>query len=374
MSNPLCKLIVIFSLPFFMLVQVFAQEGLQVVSTKKVYKMGTNIKPITVKIRSGKRTRTITLIGRKSDAVLFTEKQDGLGTRFSLPIDKIDELVFDLKIDELTVYRYTSKKDWHGAVQYLSPIVKPTLDYLDIPDNNAVEAGLRLGVYMMKDAQASSLQAKTDEQNRRAKNKYVYAYNTLKKVALAKWSPVSDLAELRKIECLLALKKPKTAARNLSYIQEPEISDIAYGRYWLDAARIQMAKRNYREALDAAVKSICFQNKDIETFPDALLISAQCYEELQNWYRARDVYYEVARIFPGTEWSKIATRRLRFIMQKGFTAKKEVSPIQNVFFGVNENMNEIIKEFLENKEKSSSVERMKKKKEPEKIDLLKEEE
>ena len=63
-------------------------------------------------------------------------------------------------------------------------------------------------------------------------------------------------------------------------------------------------------------------------------------------YRARDVYYELARLFPGTEWQDLATARLRHIMAAGTTTEKEETSIANVFFGLDEDMNAKARELL----------------------------
>ena len=73
---------------------------------------------------------------------------------------------------------------------------------------------------------------------------------------------------------------------------------------------------------------------------DALLVSAQCYEEMQEWHRARDVYYEVARIFPATDYAAMSIKRLRFIMKKELSMGKEKVPIEYIFFRYKEDMNE----------------------------------
>jgi hypothetical protein len=108
--------------------------------------------------------------------------------------------------------------------------------------------------------------------------------------------------------------------------------------------------------MDAAVKSLCFENKDVDTFPDALLISARCYEEMQEWYRARDVYYEVGRLFPKTDWADAAVSRLDFIMKKELTKDKEKLPIENVFFRFHEDMNKLALELLDKSKRTEPEE------------------
>jgi hypothetical protein len=68
---------------------------------------------------------------------------------------------------------------------------------------------------------------------------------------------------------------------------------------------------------------------------------------MQEWYRARDVYYEIAKIFPFTDWSETAVRRLRFIMNGGLTREKEKVEVETVFFGLNEDMNKNVQTLFD---------------------------
>jgi len=129
---------------------------------------------------------------------------------------------------------------------------------------------------------------------------------------------------LRSILCQIALGQLDEATENWDEAREPDSYDWAYGSYWLVRANILYEQGEPREALNAVVKSIDFQNKDIATFADAL----------------------VARLFPGTEWSKSARQRLRNIMNDGMTDEPEKKQIKNVFFGLDEDMNEICREYL----------------------------
>ena len=143
------------------------------------------------------------------------------------------------------------------------------------------------------------------------------------------------------------MDKASAGRRYMERLAVPVPGDRAYGLYWLVQAELEMERGEFRAGMDAAVKSLCFENKDIDTFPDALLASARCYEELQEWHRARDVYYEVARIFPASGWADLAVRRLRFIMKKELTKADDTSPIESVFFGFKEDMDAKVEALFE---------------------------
>jgi hypothetical protein len=145
----------------------------------------------------------------------------------------------------------------------------------------------------------------------------------------------------------VALDKPKTARKLLDELSQPNQGDRAYGLYWLLKGQLDFGDSNYRDAMQGAVNSLCFETKDIDTFPDALMLSAQCYEEMQEWHRAVDVYYEVARIFPYTDWSEVAVRRLHFIMDRGLIKEAEKEAVETVFFNLKEDMNKTVQALFD---------------------------
>ena len=75
-------------------------------------------------------------------------------------------------------------------------------------------------------------------------------------------------------------------------------------------------------------------------------MSAHCYEHMESYYRARDVYYEVARLFASSPAGREALVQLRVIQEAGHTKKEEETPLVNIFFGVQENMNRKVSTLL----------------------------
>ena len=155
------------------------------------------------------------------------------------------------------------------------------------------------------------------------------------------YNPLTDPATVQ-----IDAEKAKTATRRIEEMEEPTPGDDSYGHYWLLKGEIAHLGGDVTNAMDAAVKSLCFENKDVETFPDALMLSADCYEQLGNFYRARDVYFEVAKLFPGTDWAEDAITRLEAVMASGKTSKKEASTAESTFFGLEEDMNALAEALI----------------------------
>jgi hypothetical protein len=289
------------------------------------------------------KSREVKLIGRTEDnEVVFSDS----GVARKLMPDKVEYAFFQFELDRYELYAQTRAKNWAGAVNIILNAIKPALSYLDLPNNNAAKLALDAGNYMMKAADEKARTAQTDEDRTLAEERYKAAYSLLKYAATASWFAGGQIADLKRIQCLVALKKPKTARQTFEQTDVPLVGDAAYGLYWLVKAQLDLQKPDYPAAMQAAIKSLCFENKDVNTFPDALLVSARCYEELQNWHRARDIYYEVARVFPGTDWSTAAQQRLKYIMDNKLTAEKEQNLIENVFFGLNEDVNKLVADYL----------------------------
>lgn len=296
-------------------------------------------------LRVGGVEDKVTLIGRAKTKVIFTPENSTL--RRELKLEEIESTYFDnIKIDRHALVRALERRDWIVAVGILLPPLKPYFAYLDLPGNNAAQEVLNVGDYMMRSAQYNLRAEATEQERQLAKKQYEEAFEVLKQASKAEWCSVGIIARLKCLKCVLELGKPKTAKSFFEKITPPSPGDAAYGLYWLLKAELDVNAKDYRSAMESAVKSLCFENKDIDTFPDALLISARCYEEFLEWHRARDVYYEVAKIFPNTDWSDLATERLKYIMANKLTEKEEEVEVQEAFFALKEDMNKLVKEHI----------------------------
>ena len=304
--------------------------------------------PVSVYLRVDDKTSEVTLVGRTDKIITYVPGSSKVGVRRQIELAKIQSAYFRFKYNYIKVLRHTQRLEWAAAAKIMLPLLKPTLPYLDLPNNNALERALEVGDYMMRSAEQTLRTEGYDnaEAQKNAREMYKAAYHLFQYAGRGNWSAAGLVGLLKSYKCLVALDKPKTALRFFGRLPEPAPGDRAYGLYWLLKAELEWVKKDYRAAMQAAVNSLCFENKDIDTFPDALLLSAQCYEEMQEWHRARDVYYEVARIFPATDYAAMSIKRLRFIMKKDLTAGKEKIPIEYVFFRYKEDMDEAVRDML----------------------------
>ncbi len=316
----------------------------------------SKLRPVTAYVSVNNQERLVTFVDRTRDTVSFVLGERPVGARQTIEIAQFDAVFFDLgKIDWGELHMAVRRQQWTRAIRLLAPFITPLLPYLDLPENNGVEYALSMGDYMMRAANLSLQAARTPKQREAAEEQYRRAYTVLRRVQRAEWSSAGQIADLKSLQCLLALDRPQAARKLFQEAIEPNPGDRAYGLYWLIRAQLDLHSEDFRAAMEAAVKSLCFENKDIDTFPDALMISARCYEELLEWYRARDVYYEVARIFPKTDWSRAARARLQFIMDKELTKAEEKSAVETVFFGLQEDMNKLVRDLLAEQDKDEEI-------------------
>lgn len=304
----------------------------------------------------GGRSARVKLVGVAANRIAYTDPdRAGVGQKI-LPKEAVEEAVFELEIPWPEIDEAMAGRDWMKAANRLLPALQPVLPYLDLPNNNAVDAVVTAGDCLLRAAEAARRSAATPEAEETARKRYEAAYAVYRKAAQAHWSSKGTVAQVKTIKCLLELQRPRTARRQFEEIDEPFPGDAAYGIYGLVKAELEAARGDFRAAMAAVVKSVAFENKDIDTFPDALMLSARCYEELQDWHRARDVYYEVARLFPRTDWADAAAQRLEFILDKGYTREPEKLPIENVFFKLQDDVNKLAAQYLEAKRKGTEVE------------------
>lgn len=280
-----------------------------------------------------------TVVGRDGANVYLAPEQDAVAPQ-KISISRIAGIDFEIDYDRFAVSKAMAGSEWGKAVPILRKAYTPFFPCLDLPGNNVLEGAYDLGVTMFKSARNAMRGAATADERNLATRQYEAAQDVFTACSKAKWSDYGMLAQLRACHCMILIDsdKARRAARLVAAIEEPQPSDYTYGYYWLLKAELAKLFGQTAAELDAAVKSLSHENKDIETFPDALTLSAECYAKMGNWHRARDVYFEVAKLFPGTDWSADALKRLEAIMASGKTAEKETASAESTFFGLEEDM------------------------------------
>jgi len=291
--------------------------------------------------------KRVTLIGRDGD-ILLAQEARSVSRLTRIHKDQIIQCEFYLNYNTPAVANAIRAQDWATAVRILAPVVRLTLPYLDLAENDGLELAMDLGMYMVASADRELRVATHNDASReRAHDQYDAAFKLFTEAGKADWSPFGQVAILKGCRTLIAQGQTNQASEIVGTIDELFPGDAAYGHYWLAQAELLDHAEKTADALDAVVKSVVFADKDVETFPSALLLSAKCYSKLELFHRARDIYYEVAVLFIGTDWAIEAEIELATIMDGKKTIEEEKSPIENVFFNVSDDMNKLSEELLE---------------------------
>ncbi|MCX7818538.1 MAG: hypothetical protein N2652_04915 [Kiritimatiellae bacterium] len=300
---------------------------------------------LTRLVKEEKAVREVVLVRRQGPTIFFRLTNSPPGVYSQFTADEFDEAEFRIQIPEQAAYADMVARRWLNAARRLHAAVAPALPFLDLKQNNAFEPTVRAAWCYVRAAQQANRLGGTGQVD--AAKWLAEAHRLFAAAgAAAGWHPYGESAAIRAWMCLADIGRLDEAEAGLVRQREPEVGDAAWGVYWLARAQLLYAREQPRGALDAAIRSYLHETKDIETFPDALMLAAQCYEDLNEVHRARDVYYEVARLFPGTDWGDEARIRLKTMMEAGMTAAPEDPNITGIFFGTEENMNEKVLRYL----------------------------
>lgn len=297
-------------------------------------------------VTTDKVTRELVLAERSGSDILYAPVNVPAGLLASIRIDDIKKVYFEREYDRFDVFKAANEYRWTSAASLILQAFSPALPFVDLPNNNAAAPLMEAGSYMMKGA-AQTRQAGGDDNNKMADKMYQEAFRVFSNIAKAKWFESAPAARLKATQCQIETGKLADADKQMASATIPDADDPSIGLYWATMANLRYAQTNIPEALEAAVKSVIFESKDMDTFPDMLLLSARCYEKLQNMHRARDVYYEVARLFKNTEYAKTALARLVHITDNKLILQKEKRDVVKLFFDREENMEAIVTNFLE---------------------------
>ncbi len=263
-----------------------------------------------------------------------------------MPLDTIESIDFVTNYDRYKMKVFQKDKKYSEAATLIVQNLVDAIPYITIPENNIVDLLFDAG-YLYLDAASIYADIKSPQYDKaKADKEYKNAYWVFKKLEKAQWYFGAKVAGLNAILCQIRLGELDSAIENFMEVDEPAFGDAAFGIYWMIDATIKFKQSKLSEALDSAVKSIVFDTKNKNTFPETLLLSAYCYEDMLDNYRARDVYLEVAKLFRGMIEGELAFSSLQFVSDKKLTAKVQAAGLEKVFFNAIEDTNKKMDDFI----------------------------
>ncbi len=301
------------------------------------------------------KIRDVILTHRKDDIVYYRFK----GAEGVINGSKLSDIAaarLDLKYDETALDEAAVRGNWLEAAKALFPAVLPALQFLDLPDEETPRLAMNTASYLMRAGAIQRNGRVTTSPDNPAVKEYLAAHRILTALAESPHARYMDEANWRSVTCLIMAGQLEEAEHAISRIPMPDKDDDGYAYSCLAQCQLYRAKEDPQQAMTFAVQSLAFNTKDIDTFPEALFLAAQCYKDLEEWYRARDTYFEVAQLFRLTDWFEPAVKELKTIMETGRTSDEEKEELHRVFFGITEDVNARVNEFLASLEQDTPSE------------------
>lgn len=303
-------------------------------------------KGIPARLTAGDETRNVYLVGREDDMVRFKTDPESEAVA-GLPVDRLSDISVRLEYDGAKVYSAARQGEWGDAIRILLPAVRPHLPYLDIPGHEAAPLALQTGVYFLHAGMRVSGLALAPAPRAKAKKYFVVARRLFRACAKADWWPNAEDADYRALLCSVLLEEATEVEEGFAFAGAPPPDGPGVGAYWLAVAYRDFLRGEFLDAADAAARSAVFEDKDLSTFPYATALGGVCNERIERWYRARDAFFEVARLFPALPPGPVAEQRLVSVIQSGAVQEAEQAATRSVFFQGTDDIRRRIQAFLD---------------------------
>ncbi len=310
--------------------------------------------PVRAIITVADKDSTVMLAGRTDTDLFYSPPNVPPGVYASIPLAGVQNARLEFTVDEMAVDKAVVARRWREAAALVLRGIEPTLPYIDLPGNEAADAAASASIYLLN---AAALAQRSGAEGAKAAQPLLAMVVRLsdRLQGCAAWFNGAEAARLRAVQALTSLNRLDDAVKRMEDAAIPEPGDGDFGLYWLAKATLAEVRGEPREATDAAARSLAFDNKNPETFGPALMLYARSCENAQDWYRARDVYFEVSRLFRGTDYGDLARERLTFIMKEGLTSEKEAANVTKLFFGSEEDMDALAQTWLDELAKLSNA-------------------
>lgn len=302
--------------------------------------------PAKLRMADTGRVLDVVLTGRRGDMVYYRFKGMQEDVTSGSNLRDIEAARLDLEFDREAMERAAAQGNWLEAARAMFPAVLPVLPFLVLPDSEPPRLARQAAVYLMRAGVVQRGGYIPDPGDSPAEREYLAAHRILEALLQSPHASYHDEAGWRTVTCLIMTGRIDEAEEAMTQLSVPPPGDRGYAHSALARSQMHRLRGDVQRAMDHAIQALAFDTKDIDTFPEALFLAAQCYQDLGEWYRARDTYFEVARLFRRTDWFAPALEELRTIMADGHTAEDEPHELHRVFFGTTEDVNERVNDFL----------------------------
>lgn len=217
--------------------------------------------PVIVVQKKGASAETA-LLGRTDSALRLQVKGAAAGSEYQISLDDVSEVRFVFPASLAQAQEALNQNQWERAATIMRPVVVPLLPYLDLPNNNGVSLAMVL---------ADTL---------RAANKLEDALLFYDKMRMLPRTTEAQRAAIWAASCHASLNRSEPALRILQTMEAPKRDSELFAQYQTVRAQVKMAGKDYLSALDDLSQALAFSRMESELYPDAMFLTAQCYEAL----------------------------------------------------------------------------------------------
>ena len=300
--------------------------------------------PVRAVLTLNDKESAVVLAGRTETDLFYSMAGMPTGVYASVKLPAVQNARMEASFDEAALDVLVANRRWLEAGRLLMRAAAPAMPYLDLPGNETIEYATRASMFLL---QAATEDAPWDiAATPAARPALAAVFQLSSAIQNAAWYYGAEAGRLRAAQALARLGRPGEAEARMEDAAVPDPGDADFGLYWYTRAVLAKGRGDAREAANAAARSLAFDNKNPETFIPALALLARCCEELGEWHRARDVYYETARLFRGTRQGEAARERLAAILRENRASGTEAVDLARLFFGTEEDMDKLAREFL----------------------------
>lgn len=219
------------------------------------------------------------VVERDGDWIVFST---GEGRPIRIGAGTIDELVFEVKLDEEKLTEMIREREYEGVISTLNQVLSPYIGYGDIRSNLTKYNALLMELYYKTANYDKSIELAT-------------------KIA----EDDRDLAlqsngQVHLVLSLIASEQIEKAKKMLADYGWSDLGADAKPQELYVAAKLFVSEEKYAEAMELVAKIVAFNSQDPEWMQPAELLCAEVYTELKMFDSAEEVIRQISLLYKNT--------------------------------------------------------------------------
>ncbi|MDF7801532.1 hypothetical protein P4C99_18790 [Pontiellaceae bacterium B1224] len=237
-------------------------------------------------IMPGGRSWKGLVVSRDGDWVEFST---GATKPIRVGADTIEELVFEVNIDQEKINEMNRNREYERIIAALDSALEPYAEYSDIPSNLVKYNSILMELHY------------------KTKN-YDKALEIAQKIAMDERDPeLQDQSRVYQALSLIDAGRSEAAEELLAeFGWDQDLSDDSSPQKLYIAAKLMVLKERYADAMELVAKVVAFNSQDPEWMQPAELLCAEVYTELGMYDSAEEVIREISLLYKNTNEDDLA--------------------------------------------------------------------